>query len=294
MASDVSSRAVAASPGPTGTRGAHLQELVAVPRTGEYLKRMWAKRDFIAALPIEQLRTSHQATLLGNVWHLGNPILSVAVYYVVFGIMLDTSRGIDNFILFLVIGIFTYRLTSDCMVGGAKAISNNTGLMRAVRFPRAALPLAKVFSNLMTFGFELLIIAALALATGEGVSLRWLALPAVIAVQSVLNLGGALICARLNDMFRDVQQIIPFVMRLGMYGSGVMFNVRERVEDAPRWVQLFVDWNPMVAMVDMYRWVFMGSAITGREVVHVLIVAFVLLVVGFKFFVSAEASYGRG
>lgn len=279
---------------PTTSSSPALREMQAVPRTAEYLRRMWEKRDFITAMPFEQLRTQHQATLLGNLWHLGNPILSTAVYYVIFGVILDTSRGMDNFILFLVIGVFSYRLTNDCMVGGARAIAGNAGLMRAVRFPRAALPLASVISNLMSFAFELVIIAGLALVTGEGVTWRWLLLPAIVAVHTVLNLGGALICARLNDTFRDVQQLIPFVMRLGMYASGVMFPIREYAKDGPTWVRVAIDWNPLVAMVDAYRWAFMGTSITSREVWHVTIVAFVLLGVGFKFFVAAESKYGRG
>ena len=80
-----------------------LFEMQAVPPTREYLQRMWDQRDFVAALPIEELRASHQTTLLGNVWHLGNPVLSVVVYYIIFGVLLDASRGIDNFTLFLVV-----------------------------------------------------------------------------------------------------------------------------------------------------------------------------------------------
>lgn len=255
---------------------------------------MWDKRDFIAALPIEELRTSHQSTLLGNVWHLGNPVLSVVVYYVVFGILLNTSRGIDNYILWLVVGVFVYRLTSDCMTGGARAISSNAGLMRAVRFPRAALPLSSVFSNLLSFGFELSIIAGLALMTGEGITARWLALPVVVLLQSVLNLGLALVTARLNDMFRDVQQLIPFVMRLGIYASGVMFDVRARAAEAPGWIRTAIEWNPLVALIDTYRWVFLGTPVSGGELARLIVVALVVLVVGFRFFVAAESSYGRG
>jgi len=255
---------------------------------------MWEKRDFIAALPIEQLRTSHQATLLGNVWHLGNPMLSVAVYYVIFGILLNSSRGIDNYILWLVIGVFVYRLTSSAMSGGASAVSSNTGLMRSVRFPRAVLPLSSVFSHLLTFGFELSIIAAVAMLTGEGMHQRWLLLPLVILLQTTLNLGLAFFTARLNDMFRDVQQIIPFLMRLLMYASGVMFDVRSRAADGPGWVHTIIEWNPLLALIDTYRWVFLGTPVSGGELLRLVIVALATLIVGFRFFVAAESSYGRG
>ena len=110
----------------------------------------------------------------------------------------------------------------------------------------------------------------------------------------MLNLGGAFIAARLNDMFRDVQQIIPFVMRLGMYASGVMFPIRERMVDAPGWVQTIVRWNPMVTVLDLYRWIFMDWTVDFDAVVRLVVIAVVLLVVGFRFFTAAESRYGRG
>ena len=128
------------------------------------------------ALPFEEVRSTHQDTLLGNVWHLANPMLSVAVYYLVFAVMTQVSRGVDNYILFLMVGVFTFNLTTRSVLGGATSIANNQGLMRSIRFPRAVLPFSVIMSRLYTFAFELLVLAAVALATGEGVALRWLLL----------------------------------------------------------------------------------------------------------------------
>jgi teichoic acid transport system permease protein len=155
------------------------------------------------------------------------------------------------------------------------------------------LPISLVISNLLTFVFELIILAVVAVLTGEGISSRWLALPVIVLIQSVLNLGGAFVAARLNDSFRDVQQIIPFLFRLLMYASGVMFDIRAYAETGPAWVQTFVRWNPMVEVVELYRWVFLGSAVDGGGLLRLVVVASVLLVVGFRFFRAAELRYGR-
>ena len=191
--------------------------------TGEYLTAMWARRDLAWALPVEEVRAAHQNTLLGNVWHLANPMLSVAIYYLVFGVMLNVSSSIDNYVLWLMIGVFSFNLTTKCILGGATSISSNQGLMRSIRFPRALLPVSVIVSKLLTFGFELAVLAAVAVFTGASINSRWLLLPLVVALHSALNLGGAFIAARLNDSFRDVEQIIPFVLRLLQYLSGVMF-----------------------------------------------------------------------
>ena len=274
---------------------AHLRPLTTDMPAGQYLAAMWARRDFAVALPIEEVRSAHQNTLLGNLWHLANPMLSVAVYYLVFGVMLNVSSGTDNYILWLMIGVFTFGLTNRCVLGGATSISNNQGLMRAVRFPRALLPVSLVISKLLTFGFELAVLAAVALITGEGVSPRWLAMPLVLGVHSALNLGGAFIAARLNDSFRDIQQIIPFVFRLLTYLSGVMFPLGTYLTDekAGGTIATIVRLNPLVGILDLYRWVFMGTPVTFDELWKLLVTSGFLLTFGFWYFRSAESKYGR-
>jgi teichoic acid transport system permease protein len=274
---------------------AHLRPLTTDLPAGQYLAAMWSRRDFAVALPIEEVRSLHQNTLLGNVWHLANPMLSAAVYYLVFGVMLNVSAGTENYILWLMIGVFTFGLTNRCVLGGATSISNNQGLMRAVRFPRALLPVSVIVSQLITFGFELSVLAAVAIATGEGFSARWIALPIVIALHSALNLGGAFIAARLNDSFRDIQQIIPFVFRLLTYLSGVMIPLDRYLtsDKAGGTLVTLVRLNPLVGMIDLYRWVFLGTPVTFDELWKLVATSALLLSFGFWYFRSAESRYGR-
>src|SRR4051794_41633506 len=124
---------------------------------------MWDRRDFVVAMPMEEVRAAHRDTLLGNLWHLGNPLLSTVVYYLVFGVMLGVDRGVDNYILWLMIGVFGFGLTQRSVLGGATSISSNRGLMRAIRFPRALLPVSVVISRVLTFGFELAVLGTVAL-----------------------------------------------------------------------------------------------------------------------------------
>lgn len=261
--------------------------------TGQYLRSMWERREFAIALPVEQVHVAHQNTLLGNIWHLFNPLLSVGVYYVIFGIMLHTSKGIDNFILWLVVGVFTYQLTSSAVNQGARALTSNSGLMRSMRFPRALLPLSSVLSGLLHFGFELTIIALVAFATGAPINSRWALVPLILVLQTTLNLGGAMIAARLNDTFSDIEQLIPFVFRLLMYLSGVMFPIRSFVgPGTPKLVRLFIDWNPMVNILELYRWALLGTAVNRAGIVHTIIVAVLVFTFGLRFFRAGEARYG--
>lgn len=261
----------------------------------DYLAQMWDRRAFGVAMPAEEVRATHQDTLLGNVWHIANPLLTVAVYYLVFGIFLGSSAEIDNYILWLTVGVFVFGLTTRSVVAGATSISGNVGLMRSMRFPRALLPVSAVLGRLLTFGFEVGAILFLALATGEGLSRRLVALPLVVALHTVLNLGLAFVAARLNDSYRDVQQLIPFLFRLLMYVSGVMFPVRQYLDrpGTPPIIATVVSWNPMVQLLDLYRWVFLGTAVDVGDTLRLVVVSGVTLLVGFRFFRVREIAYGR-
>lgn len=261
--------------------------------TRAYLEALWQRRDFAVAMPAESIRAKHQNTFLGNIWHLGNPLLTVAVYLVVFGGLLGVDRGIDNYLLWLTVGVFTYRLTSGCVLDGATSIGSNQGLMRALKFPRALLPISVVIGEVLTFGFELAAIGVVAIATGEGLNKRVIALPAILAVQTMLNLGGAFIAARLNDAYRDMQQIIPFVFRLLQFVSGVMYPIERYADSEHAWVHTFVVWNPIVHILEMYRWVFLGTPLDVGATVLSVFTSAAVLIFGFRYFVAAEHRYGR-
>jgi teichoic acid transport system permease protein len=272
-----------------------LRPVLATTSTVDYLRQMWDRRSFAVAMPMEEVRAAHQDTLLGNVWHLFNPLLSVAVYYLIFGVVLDASRGIDNYILWLTIGVFTYRLTANSVTAGANSLARNQGLMRAMRFPRALLPVSTVIGRLITFGFELGVLLAVALITGEGVSRRLVLIPLIVVVHTALNLGGAFVAARLNDSYRDIQQVIPFFFQLLRYMSGVMFSIDQFVvaETSNPWLVRLIELNPLVQILNLYRWAFMGTAIDPLRLAESVLISVALLIFGFRFFRANELEYGR-
>ena len=272
-----------------------LTSINAAVSTRKYLQAMWDRRQFAIEVPLEQLRAAHQTTLLGNLWHLGNPLLSVGVYYLIFGVIFEVNRGVDNFLLWLTIGIFAFRLTSNSVLGGANAITTNMGLIRAIKFPRALLPVSVVISRLLNFLVELGVIAGLVVLSGAGISRRWLLLPAVLAVHTALNLGGAFISARLNDTFKDVQQMIPFVFRLLMYMSGVMFPLERLLTglDDHGWATRLLGLNPIARIIELYRWVFLETSLDVRGMVNTALLSVLVMWFGFRYFRAAEWRYGR-
>jgi teichoic acid transport system permease protein len=272
---------------------AGLFRLNAVPSDEEYLEDIWDRRAFLWALPAEEIRSRHQNTLLGNLWHLANPLLSAAVYYVIFGLLLNTGGGTDNLLAYLTIGVFTFNLTQRTVISGARSITGNMGLIRSMRFPRAMLPISTVISHAMTFGSEMVVLALVCVATGEGVSPRWIALPAVLALHSMLNLGLVFYIARFNEAYRDIENIVPFIFRLLIYVSGAMFPVERYSSKFPSSVQVLIRYNPIARIMDLYRWALMDYPIDARGTAVALLISALLLVAGFRYFKAAENEYGR-
>lgn len=257
-----------------------------------YVREIWRRRDFTLSLPIEELQASHRDTFLGNIWHLGNPLLSAGIYYLIFGKILDISRGVENFAVYLIIGVFTYQLTSRTILGGASSIIRRQGLMNSFRFPRGIIPISNAISELMSFAFQFLIMIAFAFSVGAWPSRRWLLLPLILVIHTAFNLGGSFIAARLSDGLRDMQQLIPFVFRLLMYISGVMIPVEEFLGKYAL-LDFMVDANPMVHLINFYRWAILGTDLNIGLSVPVLVESFVILWFGLRFFRGAEYRYGK-
>lgn len=257
-----------------------------------YLRALWQRRDFAVTVPLGELRAQNMDTVLGNLWHLLNPVLLVAVYFTIFGLLLDTSRGVDNFLAFLAVGVFVYQYSQRTAIAAAKSIPANEGLIRSIQFPRALLPISTVIGQTVAFMPAVAVMVVVALATGERPTLRWLLLGPIFLLQSAFNLGAALVVARLADSFRDVQNILPFVFRLLFYMSGVLYLVEAWVGD-PALRRLF-NANPLYAFVTLARGPVLGEPSNPELWMSVLVWTAVILPVGFAFFRAGEQRYGRG
>lgn len=257
-----------------------------------YLRALWERREFALALPSGDLKAQHMDTLFGGLWHLLNPLLLVGVYYVVFELILRVNRrGPDNFVAFLTVGIFVFFYTRKSIQAGARTIVVNLPLIRSIKFPRAVLPVAAVVGETIMLGPALLCIVFVVLVTGTTPKVTWLLVPLVLVMQFAFNLGAACCAARLTDHFRDVAHLIPYLMTIWMYLSGVLYDAERFLED-PTMLQVF-RLNPMYAYVELARDALLhGSTDWGLWVSGAAWGAAVL-VVGFGFFRRGEHAYGR-
>ena len=268
----------------------HLVDIAAAPSPAAYLREVWRRREFAVVVPAQDLRAQNMDTAMGQLWHLLNPALLVGVYFFIFGVVLDTRRGVENFLGFLIVGIVLFHLTQRVVQDAAVCITRNMGLLRSIQFPRLLLPVATV--NGQTFAFlPALGVALLALlATGERPRPRWLLLVVVLVAVYLFNLGAALLVARVGASVRDLQRLLPHLMRLLFYGSGVIFSV-EAFVTSEGWRLAFAV-NPVYDLITCARWCLLGTSVAQPVVVGLVVWCTVLPVVGFMAFRGAERRFG--
>lgn len=255
-----------------------------------YVAAMWSRRSYVWYVARSTLREKQMNSVLGNIWHLLNPLLQIAVYYVIFGVVLEVDRGVDNFITFLAIGTLAFTFCQRSTLSGAGSIVKNLGLIRAVEFPRAVLPFTSTLTETLSMLPSFLVIGVVAVVTGETPSPRWLLLIPVMGLLAIFNLGAALYAARATSVVRDVQQILPFVFRILLYASGVLFSAAEYAEGSYRW---FFTLNPVYAFLTVARWTILGSDVSRSLLLSAGTWTVVATVTGFLWFRAGEASYGR-
>ncbi|MPZ73400.1 MAG: ABC transporter permease [Nitriliruptorales bacterium] len=263
------------------------------PRIVDYLRSMWERREFATAIPRAELQAQHRNTVLGSLWHLLDPFIQVAVYWLVFAKILGVTRGVDNIVGFLAIGVFMWHFTTKAVKSGAKSITSNEGLVRAISFPRAILPLTAVLAEFFAFGFAMVAMFVAVLITGEVPGWTWLLIVPLVGIQLVFNLGFGLLFARVADHFRDILQVLPYTLRIIGYMSGVLFPIERRLRNLPE-LRGVMDYNPAYLFMKTARAAILDNAApTPREWGVMAIWAVGALLVGFLFFLGREHEYGR-
>ena len=267
-----------------------LFDLTQPPSSAAYLREAWRRRDFAIQVPAQDLRAQNMGTALGQLWHLANPALLVGVYFLIFGVVIDTSRGVENFLGFLIVGVVLFHLTQRVVQDAAVCITRNLGLIRSVQFPRILLPVAALNGQTAAFVPALALALLAVVATGERLSLRWLALVGVLAAQFVFNLGAALLVARIGANVTDLRQLLPHLFRLLFYASGVIFSVDAFVT-SEAWRRAFA-LNPIYDVITCARWCLLAEPVDGWVVAGLVAWCLVLPVAGFAVFRRSDQRLG--
>ncbi|ARF55571.1 ABC transporter permease [Streptomyces gilvosporeus] len=270
------------------------------PSLPAYLGQLWQRRYFITSFATARVVAQYTTAKLGQIWQVLTPLLNAAVYYLIFGVLLDTKKSVPDYIPFLVTGVFIFTFTQNSVLSGTRAISGNLGLVRALHFPRACLPISICLAQLQQLLYSMSALVVILLCFGQVPSWSWLLAFPALALQFLFNTGMSLVMARLGSRTPDLAQLMPFIMRTWMYASGVMFSISRILvgKHLPQIVVVLLNGNPAAVYIDLMRFALIDSFTHKQLPPHVWAFAagWALLagVAGFVYFWKAEERYGRG
>ena len=272
-----------------------LFDVAAQPRLRAYFRQLWAYREFAMTIPLGQLRARSQHTSLGRLWYLLNPLLLIAVYYAIFEVVLgiEERRGVEDYLPFLSVGVIAYSYTRSSVQSGATSLIASQNLVRSLRFPRTILPFGVMVAQTSTHLYAIAVLLIALLPMGQFPTWRWLLLPMALLLQGTINLGLAMYAARLTFTFPDLTNLLPFVLRLGLYVSGVLIPINADLI-ANDLVRTILQLNPVYNVLEIHRQLLLGYPYDAWPWIANVIWAALLLVTGSIYFRAAEDRYASG
>lgn len=269
-----------------------LQQVGVRPPLPRYLRDLWRHRHFLMTMSAADSAARHQNNYLGQAWAVLNPLLLGLAYFLIFGLLLRTSQGTENYIGFLTIGLFVFMFMAAGFNYAAKSLVENTNLVRSLRFPRAVLPISTVLAELLAALPAFAILLVLALLTGEVPSWKWLLFPVAIMIVTATTVGLGLLTAWLVHGARDLANLVPLATRMLRYISGVFFSVQAYASGLLGDVLAY---QPVAVSLTMVRECLLAEApLTWQTWAFSTGWAVLFLTAGLVVFWRGEASYGRG
>ncbi|HXH98263.1 MAG TPA: ABC transporter permease [Gaiellaceae bacterium] len=220
------------------------------------LRPLWEYRQLLYFLTWRDLKVRYKQTALGASWALLQPLLTTIVFTVFFGRVAHLSSGGVAYPIFAFAGTLPWTFFSNGMTAGAQSVVSSASMITKVYFPRIALPISAVLGAVVDFLCAAILLVPLLAWYGVEPTVRLLALPLFLLLAVGAALGVTFFLSGLNVRYRDVRYVIPFLSQLWLFATPVAYSAASLHRP---WSVLF-GLNPMVGVVDGFRWAILGLA----------------------------------
>jgi len=251
-------------------------------------QEIWDYRELLYFLIWRDVKVRYKQTILGFAWAILQPVTTMIIFTVVFGSFLEVpTDGIPRPI-FTFVALLPWNYFAGAFSHATNGVVAEAGLISKVYFPRLIIPLAGVISGFVDLAISFVVL--LGMMVYYGIAPHWgvVLLPAFLLLAAATAFGVALWLSALNARYRDIGQLIPFLIQVWMYASPIAYPVSQ----VPEKYRLIYSLNPMVGVIEGFRWGLLGKQTDSLSVIAVSsVVVLAILVSGVAFFKRMEQSF---
>jgi lipopolysaccharide transport system permease protein len=263
---------------PAGAAG-RVPAVIVEPGRGLFrldLQEVWHYRELLYFLVWREVKVRYKQTAIGAGWAICQPLLTMIIFTVIFGIFARMPSDGLPYPIFAYAALLPWNYFSEAIARSGVSLVSDANLLRKVYFPRLIIPLASVITPLVDFSLSFVLL--LAMMAWFGITPTWnvLALPGLLLLAVMTALSVGLWLSALNVRYRDVRHTIPFLTQVWMYASPVVYPVSLVPEN---W-RLLYSLNPMVGVIEGFRWGLLGKESPDFVLMAASMAAVVVLFVG--------------
>jgi lipopolysaccharide transport system permease protein len=252
------------------------------------LKELWRYRELIYFLTWRDIKVRYKQAVLGIAWAVLQPLVTALVSTFVFSRGLNVDSGSLPYPLFVLSAYLPWHLFANSLTKSSGSLVGNANLITKVYFPRIIIPLSTVLASLVDFAISLviLLVAMLYYKVAVSWSILWIIPFSLLAIMSALAVGFWF--SALNVQYRDVQQMLPFITQTWMYITPILYPINVPSGGV---LQIIYNLNPMVGVVQGFRWALFGGAPPDMSLLISVIAVLVLFISGLFFFRRMEKTF---
>jgi len=257
------------------------------------LRELWRYRDLVMLFVRRDFVSAYKQTILGPLWYLIQPLLTTLTYTVIFGQIANLpTDGLPQF-LFYMSGTVIWAYFADCLTKTSNTFVNNSNLFGKVYFPRMAVPVSILISNLITFSIQFVFFLLFALYFGlRGSTITpnlWiLSTPLLLLMMAGLGLGFGVLISAMTTKYRDLRFLVQFGVSLLMYPTPVIYPL----SSVPAQLRMLIRLNPMTPIVETFRFAFLGAgSVNPMELLYSFVFMLVVVILGSVVCNRVEATF---
>ena len=251
-------------------------------------KNLYNYRELLKTSVKKDIGGKYKHSFLGVLWSFVNPLLQIAVYAIVFPLIMRSN--IEHYTVFMVCGLIPWQYFSTVLNRSSFVMIENGNIIKKVYFPREILPLSLVTSETVNFLITSLIMIAFTIANGLGITKYILLFPVILVIQYILQLGISLILSSVTVYFRDLQHFIGVLLQLFFYATPIVYSV----ETIPANYQWILKLNPMTYIIEGYRDILYNQCMPDLKMLGIiLLIGIVGTVIGYIIFNKLQKRFAE-